>query len=76
MKWQNENVVEDVKDELEDLDKVLNIVAQLPKVKAMRLLEYCRSYVVEKDADIAPGVSSNAFIEEMKKKFGISDKDQ
>ena len=45
MKWQDARITENVADELSDLKSVLDIISQLPKHMANRILDYCRSYV-------------------------------
>lgn len=45
MQWQNSNVEKKVKSELEDLTSVLEIISQLSKPEANRILQYCLNYV-------------------------------
>jgi len=50
MKWQDARIAENVTDELSDLNSVLNIVSQIPKGAANRILHYCHNYV-NRDSD-------------------------
>lgn len=55
MKWQDSRIAEDVADELSDLKTVIDIISQLPKTVANRILTYCQSYVNNRgESDLPP----------------------
>lgn len=54
MNWTNENISKDVASELEDLKKVLDIVAQLSYTSARRIINYCDHYIEDKKMSV-PG---------------------
>jgi hypothetical protein len=55
MKFQDQRIIDAVKDELGDLQTVLNIVSQLSIPVALRILEYCTHYVREGRDGTIPG---------------------
>lgn len=45
MQWVDSRIEEEVKDEISVLSTVLNLVSQLPRARAYRLLRYCMAFV-------------------------------
>ncbi len=58
MKWQDASIVENVADELSDLKSIIDILSQIPKGAANRILTYCRSYVNRESCEAHPHVES------------------
>lgn len=54
MKWQDARVTEHVTDELSDLKSIIEIVSQMPKGAANRILAYCHSYVNRDISELPP----------------------
>ena len=56
MKWSDINIEEEVKDELNDLSTVLNLIAQLPHKRAYRILHYCLAYIESEKPEATPTI--------------------
>jgi len=70
MKWIDSRVENEVKQELENLTTVLEIISQLPIDEAKRILLYCLSYVESsKNPKLLPKVETE--ISEALKEFKV-----
>jgi len=69
MRWTNSNVTSAVKDELEDLQSVIDVVSQLPVSTAKRILMYCLTYVEDDNKALPPWQGIKGGVREMAEKF-------
>lgn len=53
--WSDSRIENAVKSELDDLQKVMDIISQCPKPVATRILKYCFAYVTD-GQDVPPSM--------------------
>lgn len=54
MKWSDSRIEEDAKEEMADLSTVFNMIAQMPKPMASRILRYCLQYIESSKPEATP----------------------